>query len=174
MLTCSHTQTHTHTHTLTHIHTHTLTHIHTHTLTHTHTHTTVPPSAPTNVMVANPDTNTLDVSWTNGDSGNSPITGVMIAFLARGDSGSQNFSGGASLQSATLTNLMPFRTYTISVFVVNAVGCSEPGNATSTTLSLRKSLPSCCYSNRSWLHLFIPSSLLCYLKYSVSGAPNLH
>ena len=28
-------------------------------------------------------TNTLDVSWTNGNDGNSPITGVEIAFSAR-------------------------------------------------------------------------------------------
>ena len=124
--------------------------------THTHTHhTTVPPDAPTNVMVGSPGTNTLSVSWTNGGDGNSPITGVTITFSARGHSGSRNFPGDASLQSATLTNLMPFRTYTVSVFVVNAVGRSEPGNDTGTTLSLRKSPPPCCYSNRIWLHLFI-------------------
>ena len=140
--------------------------------THIHTphHTTVPPDAPTNVMVSSPSTNTLSVSWTNGGDGNSPITGVMIAFSARGDSGSQNFSGDVSLQSATLMNLMPFRTYTVSVFVVNAVGRSEPGNNNGTTLSLRKSPPPCCYSNKSWLHLFI---LVVYFN-CVTVSPNLH
>ena len=115
-----------------------------------------------NVMVASPGTNTLDVSWTNGNNGNSPITGVTIAFSARGDSSrSQNFSGDASLQSATLMNLMPFRTYTISVFVVNAIGRSEPGNVNGTTLSLRKSPPPCCYSNRSLAPLVHSFILLC-------------
>ena len=152
--------------TLTHTHTHT--HLHT----HTHTHPTVPPDAPTNVMVSSPGTDTLDVSWINGNDGNSPITGVEIAFSARGDSRFQNFPGGASLQSATLTNLMPFRTYTVSVFVVNAVGRSEPGNGTDATLSLRKSLPPCCYSNRI-LGPFVCLCVfqLCYSKHCDSKCP---
>ena len=142
------------------------------TLTHTHTHTTVPPDAPTNVMVTSADTNSLGVSWTNGNDGNSPITGVEIAFSARDDSRSQNFSGDASLQSATLTNLMPFRMYTVSVFVVNAVGRSEPGNNTGTTLSLRKSLPPCCYSNRILAPLVCLCVFqLCFLKHCVSKRP---
>lgn len=75
-----------------------------------------------------------DVSWTNGNNGNSLITGVEIAISARGGSTSrsQTFSGDASLQSATLTNLMAFRTYTISVFVVNDVGCNIKGGFSST------------------------------------------
>ena len=151
------------------LHTHTNTHTHTHTRTHTHTHhTTVPPDAPTNVMVGFPGTNTLSVSWTNGGNGNSPIAGVTIAFSATGDSGSQNFPGDASLQSATLMNLMPFRTYTVSVFVVNAIGRSEPRNNNGTTLSLRKSPPPCCYSTLLF-HLFIV-----YLNCVTRSTPNFH
>ena len=70
-----------------------------------------------------------DVSWTNGNNGNSLITGVEIAISARGGSTSrsQTFSGDASLQLATLTSLMAFRMYTISVFVVNDVGRNIKG-----------------------------------------------
>ena len=74
-----------------------------------------------------------DVSWTNGNNGNSLITGVEIAISARGGSTSrsQTFSGDASLQLATLTSLMAFRTYTISVFVVNDVGRNIKGGFSS-------------------------------------------
>ena len=70
-----------------------------------------------------------DVSWTNGNNGNSLITGVEIAISACGGSTSrsQTFSGDASLQLATLTSLMAFRMYTISVFVVNDVGRNIKG-----------------------------------------------
>ena len=78
-------------------------------------------------------TNTLDVSWTNGTMGTAPLL-VLRSHSQQGVRGSrsQNFLGDASLQLATLTNLMAFRTYTISVFVVNAVGRNIKGGLSST------------------------------------------
>ena len=78
-------------------------------------------------------TNTLDVSWTNGTMGTAPLL-VLRSHSQQGVRGSrsQNFLGDASLQLATLTNLMPFRTYTVSVFVVNAFGRNIKGGLSST------------------------------------------
>ena len=53
---------------------------------------------------------------------------------------SQPFPGGASLQSATLSSLLPFRSYTIRVHVMNAIGVSDPGSTVGATLSLSESL----------------------------------
>ena len=68
-------------------------------------------------------TNTLDVSWTNGTMGTALLL-VLRLHSQRGirDSRSQNFLGDASLQLATLTNLMLFRTYTVSALRGQGVG----------------------------------------------------
>jgi len=87
---------------------------------------------------------TLVLSWVNGFNGNSAITGVRVDYTPDGGSTvTQSFQGGASLQSAILSSLLPFRSYTIHVHVMNAIGVSGPGSTVGAPLSLSESL----YSN---------------------------
>ena len=110
--------------------------MHTHACTHT-----VPPDPPTNVMVTSSSETTLVLSWANGFNGNSAITGVRVDYTPDGGTTmSQTFQGGASLQSATLSPLLPFRSYTIRVHVMNAIGVSDPRSTSGATLSLSESL----------------------------------
>ena len=92
-------------------------------------------------MVTSSSETTLVLSWANGFNGNSAITGVRVDYTPDGGTTvSQPFPGGASLQSATLDPLLPFRSYTIRVHVVNAIGVSGPGSTVGATLSLSESL----------------------------------
>ena len=92
-------------------------------------------------MVTSSSETTLGLSWVNGFDGNSAITGVRVDYTPGGGSTmSTTFPGDASDQSANLTSLLTFRTYTIRVHVMNDVGASGPGSTDGSTLSLSESL----------------------------------
>ena len=110
----------------------------------------MPPDQPTNVTVTSQTTTSLGLTWTNGFSGSSDITGVEIEYketvVTVGISLMEiSIPGDASLESTYLTNLLPFRSYNICVFVVSRHDRSLPGKAIGETLSL-------CESNRSIFH----------------------
>ena len=102
---------------------------------------TVPPDPPGSLVARRPTETTIDLSWTLGSDGNSVITGVDIEYSSQSagelHNGHVNLTG-EDVVMHTLTNLRPFTDYTIQVFVVNAIGRSNPGATSGMTLSLRK------------------------------------
>ena len=83
-------------------------------------------------------TTTLSLQWTNRGDGLSPITGIEIEYQIQGTGGGVTETISEVVEEFTLENLVPFSTYDIQVFVVNAVERSEPNTTTGTTDSLRK------------------------------------
>ncbi len=122
-----------------------LPHPHTHTVT-SHTHHTVPPALPTNLIVTNIGESSLDISWTNGFNGLSPITGVTVTiYYVTGGLMLRTMSlpGDSSLQTTEISALQPFTEFRITVTVENAVGSSDTAEITVMTLSLDKYIIMC-------------------------------
>ena len=99
---------------------------------------TVPPDPPSGLEVTDQTTTTLSLQWTNRGDGLSPITGIEIEYQIQGTGGGVTETISEVVEEFTLENLVPFSTYDIQVFVVNAVERSEPNTTTGTTDSLRK------------------------------------
>ncbi len=119
-----------------------LPHPHTHTHPHTHPHIshTVPPDPPTNLMATNIGETSLDLSWTNGFNGRSPITGVTVTirvFVGLHTVTTLPLSGDSTLQTTQISSLA-YREHIIRVTTNNAVGSSDPAEITVMTLSLSK------------------------------------
>ncbi len=114
--------------------------------THTHRHIshtphTVPPAALTNLIVTNIGETSLDLSWTNGFNGLSPITGVTVTiYYVTGGLmlRAMSLPGDSSLQTTEISALDPFTEFRIVVTVENAVGSSDTAEITVMTLSLSK------------------------------------
>ena len=90
-------------------------------------------------MVSNIGETSLDLSWTNGLNGLSPITGFTVEIF----DGIVRvrmipLTGDSSLQSTQLSGLNEFTTFNIMVTVDNAVGPSEAAMISAMTLSLSK------------------------------------
>ena len=88
-------------------------------------------------VVGEPTTNIVSLTWTNGFDGFSSITGVEIEYQINGSLTSDALELGV-VEAHTLMELRPFTDYEIQVFVVNAIGRSNPGTTTATTVSLSK------------------------------------
>ncbi|XP_064396706.1 hemicentin-1-like isoform X2 [Halichondria panicea] len=102
----------------------------------------VPPSPPTNLMVSNIGETSLDLSWTNGFDGLSPIIGVTVeVFDGILRAKLIPLAGDSSLQSTQLSGLNEFTLFNITVTVNNAVGFSESAMISAVTLSLRLGAP---------------------------------
>ncbi|XP_064396322.1 protein sidekick-2-like isoform X2 [Halichondria panicea] len=102
----------------------------------------VPPSPPTNLMVSNIGETSLDLSWTNGLNGLSPITGVTVeVFDGIVRVREIPLTGDSSLQSTQILGLNEFTLFNITVTVNNAVGSSESAMISAMTLSLRLGAP---------------------------------
>ena len=78
----------------------------------------------------------IGLSWMTGFDGFTPITGVEVDITPqRGVIADTNRPLGV-VNSATITGLLPFRSYNFSITVVNSVGASDPVVITESTLSL--------------------------------------
>ncbi len=90
-------------------------------------------------MVSNIGETSLNLSWTNGFDGLSPITGVTVeVFDGIVRVREIPLTGDSSLQSAQIPGLNEFTLFNITVTVNNAVGSSESAMISAMTLSLSK------------------------------------
>ena len=98
---------------------------------------TVPP-APVSDLTS--EEHSIEILWRNGFDGFSPITGARIEYFVDGirDTVIVENILGSNPRSYTLTSLNPFTSYTITVFLENEVGRSDPMSIIKDTLSLSK------------------------------------
>ena len=95
-------------------------------------------------MVSNIGETSLDLSWTNGFDGLSPIIGVTVeVFDGILRAKLIPLAGDSSLQSTQLSGLNEFTLFNITVTVNNAVGFSESAMISAVTLSLSKCVCVC-------------------------------
>ena len=92
-------------------------------------------------MVLESTEDSISLSWTNGFDGSSELTGAMVQYQADqtkypGDPLRELTVDTPPFDSASLTSLTPFTTYTITVSLVNAVGEGGSSSISTTTLSL--------------------------------------
>ncbi len=92
-------------------------------------------------MATNIGETSLDLSWTNGFNGRSPITGVTVTIRVfvglRTVFTTQPLTGDSTLQTTQISGLA-YREHIIRVTTNNAVGSSDPAEITVMTLSLSK------------------------------------
>ena len=81
----------------------------------------------------------MDLSWVNGDDGDRPISGVRVeVFLGTMKEDTIDKVGDASLQSTTVSDLLPFTEYEFRLYVRNSIGLSTAVIKVATTLSQSK------------------------------------
>ncbi len=93
------------------------------------------PEMLTDVMILSITTDTVVINWTYQMNGSSPRTGVDIEIRRNGTIERTDMISSAAT-TATLSNLLPLTTYSITAFVVTDVGRSRPSQISASTLSL--------------------------------------
>ena len=83
--------------------------------------------------MTNQTTTTLSLKWTIGGNGLSPITGIEIIYHNPEEDFIEIEDVPEVVETYTLVNLRPSTLYIIRVYIVNAVGQSEPSTTTGET-----------------------------------------
>ena len=101
---------------------------------------TVPPAPVSDLTSDTIEERSIRISWRNGFDGFHPITGARIEYFVNGirDTVIVENILGSNPTSYTLTSLNPFTNYSITVFLENEVGRSDPVSIIEDTLSLSK------------------------------------
>ena len=103
-----------------------------------HGHYTVLPE-PVIELHSSPSDTFVSIQWAYQSSGSSRRTGVEVEIWRDGVRVT-NVTVGPNEIATTLSSLQPLTHYTFTVYVVTAVGRSEPVSVDASTLSLSKSL----------------------------------
>ena len=114
-----------------------------------HGHYTVLPEPVIELRISPSDT-FVSIRWIYQSSGSSHMTGVEVEMWRDGVRVTNRTLGPNEI-TTTLSSLQPLTRYTFTVYVVTAVGRSEPVSVDASTLSLSKSLTH---------HLYIMSELV--------------
>ena len=96
---------------------------------------TVPPGPITNLVATSIGEREVSLSWLTGFNGHTPITAIEVDVIRAAGVPFRRVLG--SVNTTTITGLMPFREYIkFSIAVVNLAGQSEMVNISARTLSL--------------------------------------
>ena len=89
-------------------------------------------------MVLESTEDSVSLSWADGFEGSSELTGAVVRYQAEypGDPLRELVVDTPPFDSASLTSLTPYTTYTITVSLVNAVGEGGSISISTTTMSL--------------------------------------
>ena len=117
---------------------------------------------PATGLTSSPSDTTASLQWTYKSSGSSPRTRVEVEIWRD----VTNLTVGPNEITTTLSSLQPLTHYTFTVYVVTAVGRSEPVSVDVSTLSLSRSITHhICTSQlavlQEFLHLSYQYSLTC-------------
>ena len=91
------------------------------------------PDASTGLMVDDKEDDSVDISWTDGDDGGSPITGHQYRITTGTSPGGTPTSTGSTSESHTISGLNPSTEYTVQVRSVNNEGNSAWSNSVTFT-----------------------------------------
>ena len=95
---------------------------------------TVPPDPITNLVATSIGEREVSLSWLTGFNGHTPITAIEVNVIPAAGAPFRRVLG--TVNTTTITGLMPFREYKFSIAVVNLAGRSEMVNISARTLSL--------------------------------------
>ena len=99
---------------------------------------TVPPAPVSDLTSGTIEERSIGILWRNGFDGFSPITGARIEYSVNGGVSITETISDPNPTIFKLNNLNPFTSYTITVFLENEVGTSDPVSIIEDTLSLSK------------------------------------
>ena len=98
------------------------------------------PDASTGLAIDDKDDDSVDISWTDGDDGGSPITDHQYRITTGANPGGTPVSTGSTATTHTIPNLMPSTEYTVQVRAVNAEGNSAWSSPVTFTTETRVTL----------------------------------
>ena len=97
----------------------------------------VPPDPPSGFSSQDVTTDGFNLRWMTQFDGNSAITSAFVMYRVSGSSDPPTNATADAVSSHTLSGLMANTPYTVTVFLINAIGASSGGEHQVTTLSLR-------------------------------------
>ena len=112
---------------------------------------TVPPGPITNLVATSIGEKEVSLSWLTGFNGYTPITAIEVDVIPAIGTPFRRVLG--SVNTTTITGLMPFREYKFSIAVVNLAGRSEIVNISAKTLSL------------SMIHVVVHTTYISFCNY---------
>ena len=86
---------------------------------------TVPPAPVTDLVNTTYEEELITITWTKGFDGFTPITGATIEYTPDGGSTTVRNVSSSGPTTETLSDLMPFIIYTISVSLFNIAGTGD-------------------------------------------------
>ena len=97
----------------------------------------VPPDPPSGFSSQDVMTDGFNLRWMTQFNGNSAITSAFVMYRVTQSSDPATNSTADAVTSHTLSGLMANTPYTVTVFLINAIGASSGGEHQVTTKSLR-------------------------------------
>lgn len=91
-----------------------------------------PPEAPRDVLIMQCLGNTVELNWTKGENGGSPVNNYLVQFnTSESPENWKNYYDEIAVDSTSIhVNLSPWGTYSFRLLARNDVGYSKPSNPT--------------------------------------------